>query len=170
MKYGRRQTAHAAGDRTFMPKPIFQDNGSGMHTHQSLWTEGENLFFDEMGYASISTPRGSTSAGWSPTRRRCWPSPARRPTRTGGSCRLRGADQPRVLAAQPVGMRAHPGVLQEPGGQAPRVPDAGPGVQPVLLAFSAMLMAGLDGVKNKIEPPTRSTRTCTTCRPRRRPA
>src|SRR5438874_2065034 len=54
-KYVVKQTAHAAGKTvTFMPKPLFQDNGSGMHTHQSLWSDGENLFFDEMGYASIS--------------------------------------------------------------------------------------------------------------------
>ena len=39
---------------TFMPKPIFEDNGSGMHTHQSLWKGGEPLFFDEAGYAGLS--------------------------------------------------------------------------------------------------------------------
>src|SRR5918997_2891990 len=39
---------------TFMPKPIFQDNGSGMHTHQSLWKGGEPLFFSETGYGGIS--------------------------------------------------------------------------------------------------------------------
>src|SRR5437773_9605196 len=54
-KYVVKNTARAAGKTvTFMPKPIFQDNGSGMHTHQSLWSEGENLFFDEMGYAGLS--------------------------------------------------------------------------------------------------------------------
>jgi glutamine synthetase len=37
-----------------MPKPVFQDNGSGMHTHQSLWKGGENLFYDERGYALLS--------------------------------------------------------------------------------------------------------------------
>ena len=37
-----------------MPKPIFEDNGSGMHTHQSLWKGGEPLFFDEAGYAGLS--------------------------------------------------------------------------------------------------------------------
>ena len=37
-----------------MPKPIFQDNGSGMHTHQSLWKGGEPLFYDETGYAGLS--------------------------------------------------------------------------------------------------------------------
>ncbi|MGH3315947.1 MAG: type I glutamate--ammonia ligase, partial [Nocardioidaceae bacterium] len=39
---------------TFMPKPIFGDNGSGMHVHQSLWKDGEPLFYDEVGYAGLS--------------------------------------------------------------------------------------------------------------------
>ena len=39
---------------TFMPKPLFGDNGSGMHTHQSLWKEGKPLFYDKNGYAGIS--------------------------------------------------------------------------------------------------------------------
>ena len=39
---------------TFMPKPLFGDNGSGMHAHQSLWKDGEPLFYDELGYAGLS--------------------------------------------------------------------------------------------------------------------
>ncbi|NEE60583.1 glutamine synthetase, partial [Streptomyces sp. SID8455] len=39
---------------TFMPKPIFGDNGSGMHVHQSLWQGGTPLFYDEQGYAGLS--------------------------------------------------------------------------------------------------------------------
>ena len=39
---------------TFMPKPLFGDNGSGMHCHQSLWKDGEPLFYDETGYAGLS--------------------------------------------------------------------------------------------------------------------
>ena len=54
-KYVVKNVAHAAGKTvTFMPKPLFQDNGSGMHVHQSLWKGGEPLFFDEKGYAGLS--------------------------------------------------------------------------------------------------------------------
>ncbi|HEX5671506.1 MAG TPA: glutamine synthetase beta-grasp domain-containing protein, partial [Acidimicrobiia bacterium] len=54
-KYIVKSTAWAYGKTvTFMPKPIFEDNGSGMHTHQSLWSNGKPLFFDEAGYAGLS--------------------------------------------------------------------------------------------------------------------
>ena len=48
---------------TFMPKPLMGDNGSGMHTHQSLWNDGKPLFYDEKGYGGLSaTSRAGTSA------------------------------------------------------------------------------------------------------------
>ena len=54
-KYVVKNTAWEAGKTaTFMPKPIFGDNGSGMHTHQSLWKDGEPLFYDERGYGGLS--------------------------------------------------------------------------------------------------------------------
>src|SRR5439155_1585644 len=54
-KYCAKNTARKWGKTaTFMPKPLFQDNGSGMHTHQSLWKNGKNLFFERGGYADIS--------------------------------------------------------------------------------------------------------------------
>src|SRR6476646_1002149 len=54
-KYVVKNVARSAGYTvTFMPKPVFQDNGSGMHTHQSLWKGGEPLMFDEKGYGQIS--------------------------------------------------------------------------------------------------------------------
>ena len=54
-KYVLKNVAWQAGKSlTFMPKPIFEDNGSGMHTHQSLWKGGEPLFYDEAGYAGLS--------------------------------------------------------------------------------------------------------------------
>ncbi|MDQ1713363.1 MAG: glutamine synthetase, partial [Frankiaceae bacterium] len=54
-KYIVKNVALAHGrTATFMPKPIFQDNGSGMHCHQSLWKDGEPLFYDEIGYGGLS--------------------------------------------------------------------------------------------------------------------
>src|SRR5467141_4812153 len=54
-KYIVKNVCHNLGyTATFMPKPLFGDNGSGMHVHQSLWTGDTNLFFDEKGYALIS--------------------------------------------------------------------------------------------------------------------
>jgi glutamine synthetase len=54
-KYIVRNVARRHGKSvTFMPKPIFGDNGSGMHTHQSLWKEGTPLFSDKSGYAGLS--------------------------------------------------------------------------------------------------------------------
>src|SRR5215213_4925761 len=54
-KYVVKNVARAAGKTvTFMPKPLFQDNGSGMHTHQSLWKDGNPLFYDGDKYAGLS--------------------------------------------------------------------------------------------------------------------
>ena len=54
-KYMVKNTARKYGkSATFMPKPIYGDNGSGMHTHQSLWKEGKPLFYDAEGYAKLS--------------------------------------------------------------------------------------------------------------------
>ena len=63
-KYVVKNVARAAGKCvTFMPKPLFGDNGSGMHTHQSLWKEGTPLMADKSGYAGLSQLARSYVAG-----------------------------------------------------------------------------------------------------------
>ena len=77
-KYMVKNTAWAAGKTaTFMPKPIFGDNGSGMHVHSSIWNEGTPLFYDEAGYGGLSdVARWYIGGSWS-TLRRCSRSPTR---------------------------------------------------------------------------------------------
>ena len=132
-KYVVKNVARAAGKTvTFMPKPLFQDNGSGMHVHQSLWKGGEPLFFDEKGYAGLSDLARWYIGGLLAAR-----AVAARVHQPHGElvqaagAGLRGAGQPRVLAAQPVGRGAHPALLEEPEGEAHRVPLSRPVVQPV---------------------------------------
>jgi len=152
-KYVVKNTARAWGKTaTFMPKPLFGDNGSGMHVHQSIWKEGQPLMSDPGGIGGLSQ-----LCLWY----------------TGGILK----HAPAILAfAAPTTNSYHRLV---PGFEAPvnlvwslrnrsaavripmysdspkakrmefRCPD--PSCNPYL-AFSAMLMAGLDGIKNKIEP------------------
>jgi glutamine synthetase len=153
-KYMIKNTAWAAGKTvTFMPKPLFGDNGSGMHTHQSLWKDGNPLMYDEVGYAGLSDiarwyiggllkHAPSLLAFTNPTvnsYRRLVPG-YEAPVNLVYSQRNRSACTRIPIVSSPKAKRIEF-----------RVPD--PSANPYL-AFSAMLMAGLDGIKNKIEPPT----------------
>jgi glutamine synthetase len=137
---------------TFMPKPLFGDNGSGMHVHQSIWKNGDNVMYDESGYAGLSD-----EARWY----------------IGGLLK----HAPSLLAFTNPSTNSYRRLV--PGYEAPinliyslrnrsacvripmysksakskrvefRAPD--PTANPYL-AFSAMLMAGIDGIQNRIEP------------------
>jgi len=137
---------------TFMPKPLFGDNGSGMHVHQSLWKKGEPLFFDEKGYALTSQlcrwyiggllrHARALMAFCAPTTnsyKRLVPG-YEAPVNLVYSARNRSAAaRIPVYTAQPKAKRVEF-----------RPPD--PSCNPYL-AFSAMLMAGLDGIENQIDP------------------
>ena len=153
-KYIVKNTANEYGkSATFMPKPIIGDNGSGMHCHQSLWKDGAPLFYDEIGYAGLSDiaryyiggllKHAPALLAWTnPTTnsyRRLVPG-YEAPVNLVYSQRNRSACvRIPITGANPKAKRLEF-----------RVPD--PSCNPYL-AFAAMLMAGLDGVRNKIEPP-----------------
>ncbi|HEX3828758.1 MAG TPA: type I glutamate--ammonia ligase [Sporichthyaceae bacterium] len=153
-KYIIKNVAAAHGKTvTFMPKPLFGDNGSGMHCHQSLWKDGTPLFYDELGYGGLSDiarwyiggllhHAPSLLAFTNPTMNsyhRLVPG-FEAPVNLVYSARNRSACvRIPITGSNPKAKRIEF-----------RVPD--PSSNPYL-AFSAMLMAGLDGIKNKIEPP-----------------
>jgi len=153
-KYVIKQTARQNGKTaTFMPKPIFQDNGSGMHTHQSLWKEGDNLFWDEVGYAGFSDMGryyiGGLLAHAPALLAFCAPT-------TNSYRRLvPGYEAPINLVYSQRNRSACiriPVFFKTPAAKRLEFRSPDPTANPYL-AFSAMLLAGLDGVKNKIEPP-----------------
>jgi glutamine synthetase len=137
---------------TFMPKPIFGDNGSGMHCHQSLWLGGEPLFYDEQGYAGLSDIARYYIGGLL----RHAPSllAFTNPTVNSYHRLVPGFEAPVNLV---YSQRNRSAAIRIPiTGANPkakriefRAPD--PSSNPYL-AFAALLMAGLDGIKNKIEP------------------
>jgi glutamine synthetase len=138
---------------TFMPKPIFQDNGSGMHTHQSLWTNGEPLFYDEVGYAGVSDLGRHYIGGLLAHAPSILAFAA--PTTNSYKRLVPGYEAPVNLVYSQRNRSAACRIpLYSKSPKAKRVefrcPD--PACNPYI-AFAAMLMAGLDGVQNKIEPP-----------------
>ncbi len=138
---------------TFMPKPIFEDNGSGMHTHQSLWTDGKPLFYAESGYAGISDMARHYIGGLLKHAHAVLAFAA--PTTNSYRRLVPGYEAPVNLVYSQRNRSAAvriPVYSKSPAAKRIefRCPD--PSSNPYL-AFSAMLMAGLDGVQNQIEPP-----------------
>ncbi len=153
-KYVVKSVAYNAGySATFMPKPLFQDNGSGMHVHQSLWNEGEPLFYSESGYGGLSDI-GRWYVGGILTHARAILAFAA-PTTNSYRRLVPGYEAPVNLVYSQRNRSAACRIpLYSKSPKAKRIefrcPD--PSCNPYL-AFSAMLMAGLDGVSKKIEPP-----------------
>src|SRR5262249_33091795 len=154
-KYVVKNVARAAGcSVTFMPKPLFMDNGSGMHVHQSLWKGGEPLFFDENGYAGLSDLARWYIGGLLKHASSILAFSNR--TTTWYKRLVPGYEAPVNLVYSQRNRSASVRIpLYSKSPKAKRLefrcPD--PSCNPYL-AFSAMLMAGLDGIQNRVEPPT----------------
>jgi glutamine synthetase len=155
-KYVTRNVARKYGKTvTFMPKPLFGDNGSGMHVHMSLWKGNKNLFYDERGYAELSQAGlwyiGGLLTHIDALMAFCAPT-------TNSYKRLVPHFEAPVNVAFSKGNRSAavriPIFFKGPQfAKSKRIefrpPDctANP-----YLAFAALLMAGLDGIKRKIDP------------------
>ncbi len=138
---------------TFMPKPVFMDNGSGMHTHQSLWKDGVPLFYDENGYAGLSDMARWYIGGLLKHAPAVLAFAA--PTTNSYRRLVPGYEAPVNLVYSQRNRSAAvriPLYSQKPAAKRLefRCPDPAANTY---LAFSAMLMAGLDGIQNQIEPP-----------------
>ncbi|MDP2936351.1 MAG: type I glutamate--ammonia ligase [Dehalococcoidia bacterium] len=137
---------------TFMPKPIFGDNGSGMHTHQSLWKEGTNIFFDAKGYALLSQTAKWYIGGLLKHADSLMAFCA--PTTNSYKRLVPGYEAPVNLAYSQRNRSAAiriPMYTDNPRTRRIEFRPPDPSCNPYL-AFAAMLMAGLDGVENRIDP------------------
>src|SRR5512133_1502361 len=157
LKYVVHNVAHNYGKTaTFMPKPIVGDNGSGMHVHQSIWKDGKNLFAGN-GYAGLSefalyyiggiikharALNAITNPGTNSYKRLVPGFEA--PVKLAYSAKNRSASIRIPYVANPKGRRIEA-----------RFPD--PLMNPYL-GFAALMMAGLDGVENKIHPGEAATK------------
>ena len=137
---------------TFMPKPLFGDNGSGMHVHQSIWKGGENVFYDESGYALLSQTAKYYIGGLLKHSSALMALVA--PTTNSYKRLVPGFEAPVNLA---YSQRNRSAICRIPvystSPKAKRIefraPD--PSCNPYL-AFTALLLAGLDGIQNQIDP------------------
>ena len=138
---------------TFMPKPIFQDNGSGMHVHQSLWTDSKNLFFSKEGYAHLSPAARHYIGGILKHAPALLAFAA--PTTNSYRRLVPGYEAPINLMYSQRNRSACVRIpMYSKSEKSKRIefrcPD--PSANPYL-ALSAMLLAGLDGIESKIQPP-----------------
>ncbi len=137
---------------TFMPKPLFEENGSGMHVHQSLWKGGKTIMFDEAGYAQLSDAARYYIGGLLKHAPAILALAA--PTTNSYRRLVPGYEAPINLVYSQRNRSAIcriPMYLSSPKAKRVefRAPD--PSCNPYL-CFAALLMAGLDGIQNQIDP------------------
>jgi glutamine synthetase len=151
-KYVVKMIAHLNGKTaTFMPKPLYGDNGNGMHVHQSLWKKGSNLFYKEGNYGNLSDMARYYAGG-------IFKHAAAVAAFTNASTNsykrlIPGFEAPSILTYSSQNRSAACRIPYGAGEKATRIemrfPDS---TANPYLSFAAMMMAGLDGIKNKTEP------------------
>ena len=151
-KYVVKMVAHLNGKTaTFMPKPLFGDNGNGMHVHQSIWKDGKNLFYKEGEYGNLSETARHYMGG---VLKHAKAVAAFTNASTNSYKRLiPGFEAPSILTYSSQNRSASIRIPYGAGEKATRIETRFPDSSACpYLAFTALLLAGIDGIKNKYEP------------------
>ncbi len=151
-KYVVRMVAHLNGKTaTFMPKPLFGDNGNGMHVHQSIWKDGKNLFYKQGEYGNLSDTARHYMGG---ILKHAQAVAAFTNATTNSYKRLiPGFEAPSILTYSSQNRSASIRIPYGAGEMATRIETRFPDSSACpYLAFTALLMAGIDGIKNQYEP------------------
>lgn len=151
-KYVVKMVAHLNGKTaTFMPKPLYGDNGSGMHVHQSIWKKGKNTFYKKGNYANLSDAARWYIGGVLKHARSV--AAFTNPSTNSYKRLIPGFEAPSILTYSSQNRSASIRIPYGSGEHSVRAemrfPDS---TACPYLAFAAMLMAGIDGIKNKTEP------------------
>ena len=151
-KYVVKMVAHLNGKTaTFMPKPLYGDNGNGMHVHQSLWKDGKNLFYKEGEYGNLSDMARYYAGGI--FKHAASVAAFTNPSTNSYKRLIPGFEAPSILTYSSQNRSAACRIPYGAGEKATRIEMRFPDSSSCpYLAFAAMMMAGLDGIKNQIEP------------------
>jgi glutamine synthetase len=151
-KYVCKMVAHLNGKScTFMPKPLYGDNGNGMHVHQSIWKDGKNLFYKEGAYANLSDTALHYLGGIFKHAHAV--SAFTNPSTNSYKRLIPGFEAPSILTYSSQNRSAACRIPYGAGEMATRIETRFPDSSACpYRCFAALMMAGLDGIKNKDIP------------------